>query len=91
MIPPVLLIVNVQKPQNRLYLPLPLILLWPLLIPVHLVISAITGVYVGLHCHTQRLIRGTEVCLRILVFPSHLRGMHLVFRQNRRSYTVTII
>lgn len=91
MIPPILLIVNVQNPQSRYYLPLPIIILWPLLIPVHLLISAVSGIYVGCVSHTERLMRGIEVALRMFMLPSQLRGLHFAFRESSKHFSITII
>ncbi len=91
MIPPILLIVNVQNPQSRYYLPLPIIILWPLLIPVHLLISAISSFYVGYQCHSEGLMRGTEVALRMFMLPSQLRGVHFTLRENNKQFSITII
>lgn len=91
MIPPILLIVNVQNPQSRYYLPLPLIILWPLLIPVHLLISAISGIYVGINSHSERLMRGIEVALRMFMLPSQLRGVHFAIRERNKQFSITII
>ena len=90
MIPPVLMVINVKNPKYRLFLPLPLLLLWPILLPIHLLFSMVIGCFIGVKSQHEKLIRGVESTWRTFSLPAQLRGTYIHIVQHGHDCTVSL-